>query len=218
VFYALIASFIGSIYNVWRTGDIRRLEDENIRLKNDNGAIAENILSLFEMVLHSLAVKLNLNEAGTERVSIYVHRSHDNSFVPFGRYSHNPQLKEKGRTRFPDSQGCIAKAWQEGWYFSRDFPEDRMGNAYVDFMLQRYNIPRNATRKMKMKPLSICAKRINVDTRPIAVIVIKSTRKDVLAEESLRSALSLLAEEYGRMIAAVDSYIPDPQKAQELGL
>jgi hypothetical protein len=147
-----VISFFGAAYNTFRSGSISKLLKKNLELDQDIGKIAENIHVLFENVLFSLATKLNLDDAGSERVSIYVHMSEETAFVPCGRYSYNPEFKKKGRTSFATNQGCIERAWHLGWLFANDFPEDRNGREYRNHMLEHYNIPRNTTRGMKMRP------------------------------------------------------------------
>ncbi len=210
-------AFLGSMYNIIRTNNVHKINEENQRLLQENGAIAENIHSLFAVILFGLAAKLNLSEAGSERVSIYVHRAEKGAFVPCGRYSHNPMLRERGRTKFPDSEGCISRAWQEGWHFANKFPE-KDGPEYVNYLLSEYRIPRNTSRSLKMVSRCIAARRINLGAIPIAVIVVESTRRDGLDEVRLREALDEISDEYARMISAVDAYIPDPWRAIEAGL
>jgi hypothetical protein len=213
-----VISFVGAAYNTFRSGSISKLVKKNLELDQDIGKIAENIHVLFENVLFSLATKLELDDAGNERVSIYVHMSEESAFVPCGRYSHNPELKKKGRTSFATNQGCIERAWHDGWHFANDFPEDRSGTGYRDHMLKTYNIPRNTTRKMKMHPLAIGAKRIQVGTTPIGVIVVESSNRHAFDETELKQKLDENADDFGRMISAIKSYIPDPKRAEEVGL
>lgn len=212
------ATAVGALYNVFRQKSMSKLKRENDELSLELGRIAENILSLFEAVLLALAAKLDLDEAGTERVSIYVHRPETGSFVPCGRYSHNPNLKKKGRSFLPDGEGCIARAWEEGWHFNDEFPCSSRTSAYTEYMKDQYNIPRNTTRRMKMKPQLIAAKRVSSYGVPVAVIVVESTQAGGLLEVDLKELLVELAEEYGRMLSAVDKYIPDPHSAEEVGL
>ena len=213
-----VVTAAGAVYNVMRQKSISKLTKENGALALELGGIAENILSLFEAVLLALASKLDLDEAGTERVSIYVHRPHSASFVPCGRFSHNPNLKKKGRSSLPDGEGCITRAWEEGWHFNNAFPCSTDERAYREYMKDEYNIPRNTTRRMKMKPQLIAAKRVSSYDVPVAVIVVESTQTGGLVEERLKDLLTELADEYGRMLSAVGKYIPDPHSAEEVGL
>ncbi len=213
-----LISFCGAVYNIFRAGSISKLLSKNIELSQENGKIAENIHVLFENVLYSLAAKLDLDEAGSERVSIYVHMKDEEIFVPCGRYSHNPAWKTKGRTSFANNQGCIERAWQDGWHFANNFPQDRDGKEYREHMLVQYKIPRNTTRDMRMRPLAIGAKRIQVGTTAIGVIVVESTNRDFFEEAELKGRLDEISDEFGRMISAIRSYIPDPKRAEEVGL
>ena len=173
---------------------------------------------MFEGVLLTLATKLELEESGTERVSIYVYRSDAENFVPCGRFSHNPILKSKGRAVLPANQGGIAKAWEQGWHFNNAFPEDVESKAYREYIRDEYGIPRSTVRGFKMKPRCLAAKKIQANDRPVAVIVAESTEAGVLVEQDLQNLLAGIADEYGRMVAAVDKHIPDPNLAAEVGL
>lgn len=213
-----VVAFCGAAYNTFRSGNMSKLVKKNLELDQKIGGIAENIHVLFENVLFSLVAKLKLDDAGSERVSIYVYMAEESAFVPCGRYSHNPVLKQKGRTSLVADQGCIGHAWGDGWHFSNDFPEDRNGTEYREHMLNVYSIPRNVTRKMKMRPLAIGAKRIQVGTTPIGVIVVESSNRNAFDEGDLKEKLDENSDEFGRMISAIRSYIPDPKRAEEVGL
>jgi hypothetical protein len=195
-----------------------RLLGDNTRLHDEVGAVAENIHALFEAVLLSLANKLEVDERGTERVSIYVHRLETNTFVPCGRFSHNPILKAKGRTSFPDDQGCIAKAWEEDWHFCVDFPDPSRTGPYVDYLLHTYGIPRDVGRSLKMKPKLIAAKRISLNGSGVAIIVFESTDQGKFTEEQLKGRLAAASVEYAQMIKSIQKYIPNPSRAAEVGL
>lgn len=215
--FSIVALF-GGLYGALRQKSIKALSKENSRLAYEVGAVVENIHSLFEGLLYSLSNKLQLDEAGTERVSIYVHRAKSHSFVPCGRFSHNPILKQKGRTSFPDNQGCIAKAWQEDWHFCNQFPDVTRTGQYIDYLLQKYQIPRNVGRSLKMKPALVAAKRISLNGSGVAILVFESTDRNRFTEAELRGRLSSVTEEYGRMILSIERYIPDPIIASEVGL
>jgi hypothetical protein len=97
-----VVAFCGAAYNTFRSGSMSKLVKKNLELDQKIGGIAENIHVLFENVLFSLVAKLKLDDAGSERVSIYVYMAEESAFVPCGRYSHNPVLKASSQGLFAE--------------------------------------------------------------------------------------------------------------------
>lgn len=92
-------------------------ELENEREKNE--LIADNIEQLFNGILMQVSTLLNFNN-NEERVTLYLHDGNQ-TFVPCGRYSLDPEFRKKGRPEYSDSQGCINRGWRHGWHFDNQF-------------------------------------------------------------------------------------------------
>lgn len=211
-------SAVGAIYNTIRSGSLRNRQRTINELNARVGAIAENIHEVMDNALRALCHKLEIDDGGTERVSLYIHNPDVKMFLPCGRFSYDPRLKQKGRTTLPDDKGCISLAWSNDWHFISNLPDPTTGRSYTDYMAANYNMPRPTTRSLRMKPRTIAAKRLSTDAGPVAVIVIESTKQARFLEADLRDKLNEVSPMYARLLVAFLPYIPDPQSARQVGL
>jgi hypothetical protein len=196
---------------------IKSLEDDRDFHKSRADKIGETILIFFDGVLLNFSRKLKFNDDSTIRISIYLHHEKEQCFIPCGRYSSNPVLQKKGRTRFPDTEGSIAKAWQAGWHFDNLFPENDKERKKYNF--KHYSIPESSLKSLKMQTRLIATHRVrDFDHRPIAVIVVESTRNDAFSEEHVKALMSEEAIALGKMMHDLKEHIPTPQEAESWGL
>lgn len=182
--------------------------------------ISENVSELFDGYLYKLAAKLGFGSQSTncERITLYVHDK-DKSFIQCGRYSANPKYKGVSRATYPDTEGCITKGWENGWHFDSSFPcpeEDRGG--YIDYCLSEYAIPRNTTKKIKMKSRLYAISCVKKNEEPFAVIVVESLRMDRFSEDTLKQALEEQSDYLGHIVCVLRDYIPEPSTAKSVGL
>ena len=132
-------------------------------------------------------LKFGTNPDCDERITIYVHDS-DGYFVPVGRYSENPNLEKKGRSKYPDDQGFIAKAWQRDFCFANDYPDpDSNSKAYIR-RLSEDKMPADIIAGLKMKSRLFFGCRIkNLQTQePIALLIIEATKINRYKEKDLK--------------------------------
>ena len=123
----ILANILGS----WFTKkEIGRLRSENqdleskfnaSRKKNENTQQDHSILrENFENFVYEATssflqqLGLELNFSDKERISLYLCVGND--FVLCGRYSEHPDHNKRNRVRFPRKQGCIGKAWTDGFH------------------------------------------------------------------------------------------------------
>ncbi|MGP9803533.1 hypothetical protein [Paracoccus sp. NSM] len=213
-----VVAAVGSIYNVWRQRSLKKLRSEIDTLKKESGAVAENVYLLFENILIGLAHQLNLQPEGQERITIYVFNEKRREFVPCGRFSYNHELRKKGRTALPYESGGIKSAWETNWHFDNSFPDPARESDYREYNLTTYSVPRNTSRKLRMKPALLAGRRLSYNDRHVAVIVIESVRRDRFDERQLKEALDGVADQYGRMIGCIGVYVADPSRPSEVGL
>jgi hypothetical protein len=210
-------AFLSAGYLSRRQPTISGLLQERDDLKVKSEKIGETVLILFDGILLNLARKLNYENDSTVRLSIYLHVDSQRCFIPCGRYSINPVLQKKGRTKFPDSQGCIAKAWQNGWHFDNAFPENP--SERQKYNTRSYGIPDSECRGLKMAARVMCAMRIvDFDHRSLGVIVLESTQGSRFVEEEVKALMADEAVSVGKMLSDLRSHIPSPQDASSRGL
>ena len=218
LFLSTLIASLSSLYNAYRSRSLKLLNAQVQELQARIGAITENVPEVMDNALKAICKKLLVDESGDARVSIYIHNHERKTFVPCGRFSYDPVLRQKGRTELADDVGCIASAWRNEWHFVDNLPDPSAGRLYNDRMARDYNIPRDVSRRLRMKPRTIAAKRLSVEDTAVAVIVVESTRPDKYLEQELRGLIDELSPMYARLLIAFRPYIPDPGNAQKMGL
>lgn len=188
----VVGGTIGGI--VGAAGQIRRSKRTSVleRQLREAEAKAEaahaDLLALTDGYLYAL-VQGPLACRSTERVTIYAHDDDRKVFTLFGRVALNPDYHSKRRVDYPDTQGCIARAWRDGWAFANDYPDPRQNyDAYVKRALQD-NVPQAEVDKIRMRARLFGAHRVaSADgKRPLAVVVVESTDPVRYTEAELRS-------------------------------
>lgn len=143
----------------------------------------------------------------------YIHNG-DNSFIPFGRYSLNPKYAKKGRPKYPDNQGCIAKGWENNWYFDNTFSNpDSNENEYLYKNKTTYSMDKAIVKRLKMKSTLFAVLRLDVKSNPIAVVVVESTNSNKYNENQIKKILEDQKDYLAEMISNLEAYIPKPSNA-----
>ncbi len=145
-------------------------------------------LALCEPQLQALANSLNFTDR--ERISVYKHEH--KQFLMLGRYSKNPRYNERGRSSYPEDQGCIGRAYFNEEAFDDNMPDPQPGlGAYCDHQINEWGIPKNVCESFTMKSRNIAAFALDdaTRTRRIAVIVFESADPNRLNMDELRSSL-----------------------------
>lgn len=182
--------------------------------------ISENVSELFDGYLYRLAAKLGFGSQPTncERITLYIHDK-NGSFIQCGRYSANPDYKGVNRATYPDNEGCIALGWQNDWHFDNNFPCPITNKSeYIDYCLDHYSIPRNTTRRIKMKSRLYAVSGVKKNEESFAVIVVESTSSARFSETELRAKLEEQSDYLGHIICVLRGYIPEPSTAKSVGL
>ena len=140
--------------------------------------------ALLEAHLVPLAQELNFGD--TDRISVYKHDGH--RFLELGRYSKNPDFHKTGRGVYPDNEGCLGRAWREGWAYVADLPDPKTEfNEYCHRQAVEYNISQLAVRGLTMRSLTYAALAIDSlrgDVR-VAVIVCESTKPEDFSRDEV---------------------------------
>ncbi|WP_419268457.1 hypothetical protein [Paracoccus sp. T5] len=213
-----LAALVGTAYNFVRQRSVKRLHKEVRDLRDQLGAVVQNIPETLGVVLRGVGDQLPLNQTGGQRISLYVHKPSQNVFIPCGRFSYSPNLKRKGRTSFSDSKGCIGRAWEEDWHFMDNMPDPTSLSGYTDYMAKNYQMSREATRRLNMKPRMFAAKRIMIDADAIGVLVVESLYCEQFVEEELRQILEETTQPLARLLHGFLPHIADPNDPRRVGL
>lgn len=220
--YAIVIVAVSAVLNmilsifdsVFVRDTIKELQGNLLVERKKNEIIANNIKALFDGFLFHLSTG-KLEFAGQEsRATLYIHDG-VNKFIPFGRYSTNPQYSRPGRSEYPDDQGVIARGWQKGWYFD----SNKSADDYVLYNNREYGMPTGVLRKVKMKSKLFGVKRIeNLQGQPIALMLVESTHADQFVEADLKLKLAQEERVIAELITQLKEYIPLPLNAKERGL
>lgn len=208
---ALGLSLLGSICN----RSIKILKRQIVELKRENEVLADNIRNLFDGYLYQLSSQLGFGSDGIsdERITIYID-SGSGYFVPFGRYSANPQLAMAGRAQYPVNQGCIGRGWTNGWHFENNLGRSR---SYVKNTRTRYSMSEATINGLSMRSELYAVKRINSGVQPLAVIVVECLRRDKFDSRHLKSILDREEGVISELIGKLKQHIPDLSFARARG-
>ena len=178
--------------------DNQTLRDTVNALETSLGETQRDYFDLFQDELSILANDV-FQFTDNERISVYKHDG--KAFVMLGRYSKDPEYIKRGRSVYPDNEGCIATAWRDGEAFVNGLPDPSSDlNGYVDALKDQWDVNKTTARNFKMKSRSYGAYAVEdlSGIRRIAVVVIESCCVDVLDDDRLKE---LLSSYEGRRIA-----------------
>ncbi len=185
-----------------RTTDIEDLEVQVAQLEREKGAledtlgsVQEQYTTLFAGLLSILANQV-LGYGPTERVSVYRHDSNKSGFRMVSRYSDNPEFnKPSERTFYPDDEGAIGAAWNEGRLVIAELPDaEKDLNNYLKYSEQDWRIKSEVAQKFTMKSCCYAAFPLRhphgSEYGHIAVAVFESTEKNSLRIEKLKEEIN----------------------------
>ncbi len=180
-------------------------------------AITDHVQFCLEGFLWEQAKKIGFDSSGVSRISLYLHEPTHGRFFCLARRSHNSRLEQKGRSFFKDTEGCIAFGWERDWHFDNKFPDDLDEN--VDYQKEKYGLGKAEHKKLTMNPRLMAVKKvIDKSDRPVAVIVIESTKRQAFEEDTLRELMHEAALNCSILLTTWKDYLPNPNLAQSEGL
>jgi hypothetical protein len=184
-------------------------------------AQAEQRSGISERVVRALSrVELNilsdsLGHQSSERVSLFVPAP--GGFVLVARWTKDPTLAEGSQTIYAEGQGCLWKAWQDGYAEEVNLPDPRNDlKGWVDEQVARWNVPRDRAEAMTMRSRTYVAIRIedrSTGRLPAGVVIFESRltpneatrarlKPDDIKQAVLREEprLRVLLEEMARLV------------------
>lgn len=177
-----------------RFSEVEASLDERTReadgLRDEHNVLVQNVKSLVEGYLASLArgrLDFDSGAEGCDRITLYAHDP-TGCFIPIGRFSYNPAYDRTHRKTYPDDEGCIAQAWQNGWCFIDSFPDPKTESAAYLAKHKECNCSEATATALTMKSVVYCGYRVMdaQDREPLAVLVVESTRAGRFKEAALR--------------------------------
>jgi hypothetical protein len=218
---SIILALVGAWVSGVRTLRAGKLSRENETLRTAYTEAVEGFDTAFREIVrsHLVALAHELQLSDKERISVYVHNGVD-AFEMVGRYSKNPEFNKAARTKYPDSEGCIALAWRNGFAYAANLPDPVVDcKAYQDVLLNQYNIPRKTSKAMRMKGrcIAACACEGSSGAR-IGVIVAESAQPTALSEDRARLVLESRSVRHITLaIEILGSFEPDLAYARQEG-
>ncbi len=215
-------SLLFFVLNLQRGRRFSAIQQENESLKKQVLTYDTVIDEHTDRLLSSFAkthLKFGSISGCYERITIYVHDPLG-YFVPIGRYSDNPEFQKKGRSKYQDNQGFIAKAWQENYYFKNDYPDPSANPIQYTDYLRSEGLPANTINKIKMKSTLLFGYRIRdlITDKPIALMILESTKKNRYKQRDLQSKFDIVNKDISTLVQRLKPILPNISKPREVGL
>ena len=201
----IVCQTIISFVAQFNQDDLTSLRKQNYEKQKKINALSNNIEILFNGLAKEIARKADIYSDTKSRVSLYIHNEEGSYFVPSGRYSHNQRYEKKGRDKYPDDQGCIAKGWEEDWLYDDGLPKSQP--AHENQIPQKYGIPKEVVSDFNMYSRVMAVKRLSHNGKNIAVVVVESTEKDKFEQCQLKRKLQEIERSYASTIYALYDHI-----------
>jgi hypothetical protein len=163
------------------------------------------------------ALQFGQQQKNTERITLYVHDGQ--RFRPVGRFSFNQAHIKRGRTYYPENQGCIGEAWKHDWCFKilSDFEVDQAGWYKENAKL---GMKKTVCDKLSMKSALLCACTLSnsQNPKPVAVLVVESTDPSRYSEDELKLILTEDRRSYiARLVEMLLPHLGDINSAKKEG-
>lgn len=182
-------------------------------------SFGEDYRDMWTFVLYRWASELGFN--GSNRVSLYKHEG--DHFIMIARFSASKPLASRGRSVYPDSQGCIGAAWRaaDGRCLVDNLPNpDTQTVRYRNRQTRDWQLTEAVATNLTMKSRTIYAMAVVDDGgQRHAIAVFESVEAgglDVAAIDEFMEAYG--NEEANRWMAATKNQLPSLKLAQEEGL
>lgn len=186
-----------------RTYKVNHLHDQITVMEKAIRSIHSEFKEAWDVTLKTLNDNFSL--AHEERISVYKHEQ--GKFVLYHRYSDNPTLKKPGRPFYPETEGCIGKAWHEGKCEEDSLSDPSMAaglRQYKREQSDKFGISADVVDGFKMLPRSYAAYAIfDLNKRDkVAVIVFESLAPNKFATLNLHDRMK---KETGQNLAILMS-------------
>ena len=166
-------------------------------------------VALLENFLIYLSKELKLSNE--HRVSLYLHMG--SSFHRLGRFSKNPKYNKAGRKLYPDTEGCISDAWQNGESMVY-MPDPGNWADYKNELATKYNIKALVADNLTMLSRSYVGLRLTDprNNKHIGVIVFESTKVKGVSLNSVRKVFDKSKEE--ELAKYLSEFLPWLQRSE----
>lgn len=179
--------------------DIQKLKDDlsykNIlvaELSQSNSFLCTQMRNTLKGYVISLAQNLfpkftNKELTDTERLNIYLFNEKDHSFTLEARYCTRPEHCNS-KNKYDFKKGCIYKAWEQGFYFDRKFPDDPL--LYQQYVEREYNITPDELKLISKHSKLYAAIRIdNSAGQGIGVLLFESENKGFITKKLIKQLM-----------------------------
>ncbi|WP_027127282.1 hypothetical protein [Gelidibacter mesophilus] len=192
----VLTALVFGIISITQAKDVAELEKD----KKEKGLKITDLETTLTEIIHETSdlfnsyIKLivkNLGFTHQERISVY--KVYEDGFTLIGRSSINPNLMEKGRPKYPLSDGFIGKGWAEGEFFINNLPDPNSGNGnrYYQAVNKINFIEKDVVDNMNMKSRTYFVYRINgFDSSPKAILVFESERENAFTKQEIIDSLA----------------------------
>ncbi|MDJ0338350.1 hypothetical protein [Cryobacterium sp. PH31-O1] len=163
----VLVGLVGRLSQKPTYGELLDKHDDAVVISTDR---AKAINSMIKVLIFDISTELAVYQSGM-RTSFYCHSNEE--FMLLSRVSSSPELQKFGRLTYPEKQGSIWKAWDEGETVITGFPEAR--EAWESKLVEEHGFSRAEVAGMSMQSRSLMAIRVDkLDGTPIGVLVIES--------------------------------------------
>lgn len=218
----VILSFVFFVLQLSRSKRLSVLKEENEALKKENTVYDSVVYEHTDSFLSAFsrdALSFGSVPGCDERITIYVHDP-KGYFVPIGRHSENPNLKKRGRSKYPDDEGFIARAWERNDYFKNDYSDPKANPRLYNQSLSADNLPADIVDGLKMKPTLLFGYRVKNSTthEPRALIILEVTKSNRYKERYLQQKFSTIRKDVTNLIQRLEPILPIISEPKEFGL
>lgn len=198
--------------------DLKNAQAQIDALQDEKGQLVASVRQLLQRYLTVLGTG-QLSFTHSDRITLYVH-DRDLSFTRAARFSPNPNFSKSGRVFYPDHEGCIGKAWNQGVFFADDYPDPESDREAYIARCVKDGMAAKVAKSIKMRSRTYAAYSIaDKGNHSVAVIVVESLDPSRYNRDEL-DAIFLGAEParyLGEMLEIFARDLPDIMNAQKEG-
>lgn len=217
IIFGILGTLIIGFFHFRKQNRLSTLENKIGELESEQESVLHDLGAVIRGYLWGIVE--NLNFGPDDRVTLYSHEAKIQSFIPLERISLNPIFNKKSRTSYPDNEGYIAKAWQEGFAFEENLPSfDTAKKKYIN-KAKQVNFPESLHSVVRMKSRLYFGWRITDSKNeiPLAVLMIESLAPDRWTKEELEKYFLQEKKKFCNIFERVHKNLPEYSEAREKG-
>lgn len=217
-----IAMIAISIYELLRAATYDNLLRRNQEYTEERNSINKKVESFKKLYPKALSELFSFGHVGShDRITFFLFDKDCNHFQEFHRVSSNANFYTSNQKLYPPNQGCIGKAWENGFHFDNTFPDpDQNHKDYIQYTCGNYNFKAEEAQGLRMKSRLYCSWSIkDVDgVEDVAVIVLESTNSARWQEAQLKQIFEVNKAALRQYIGLVNGIIPQLSIAKNMNL